>query len=271
MKAKTLMNVRRAIPFVLLAALGTILYMRASEPRKMPLLNPASTSKISPRPLRVSASREFAIRRVYGHSIVRGGVHSVEELKRVIVADPLAAQHYAAFDVTRAYVTRLPHDGFYFLSYQLNHKIYFTSALRLIPGGEEVLTDGQTFILTRCGNEIVNSAHGPVDPKEEPMDLDIVVAEAPAVTGLADGPSTSPASAAPPSESGTPPQSPTVASGGAPPSGGDGGPPPIYFPSLGGGSGTVSQISADDLSRSAEVVLISWGLVVILAWKFLPR
>jgi hypothetical protein len=266
MKIPKALDIERAVVLGLLATAGAILYIRANGPSTLRLPLPQPPAQVSPAAVRVSGPRVSPIRRIYGHSIVPGGIHSVEELKRVIVADPLAARHYAGFDVTKAYVTRLPHDELVFLSYRLNHKIYFTSALRLIRGGEEVLTDGNSYILTRCGNEIVSSFHGPVNAAQEPMDLDIVVAELPAAPPLESGSVLTP-TAVPSAESAAPPDPPS-SDGGAPP-------PVVYLPPVGGAlsssGGTPSQLSADDLDLSAEISLLICGLAAILALRFLDR
>lgn len=275
MKNSKIGNIKRALLLGLVAILGIILYVRANEPRAMPLMHPQTltAAQVSPRAARVSELRVLAMRRVYGHSIVPGGIHSVEELKRAIVADPLAAQHYAGFDVTKAYITRLPHDGLYVLSYRLNHAIYFTSVLRLIHGGEEVLTDGNTYILTRCGNRIASSLSGPVDIAQEPMDLDIVVADLPAAPGSTQGSSLSP-DLIPQADPAPPPSAPSVGNGGTPASGGGVSPPvPIYPVGIAGSptAGTPPQMAADDLDIRTEITLLICGLAAILAWRILAR
>jgi hypothetical protein len=273
MKIPKALDIERAIVLGLLATAGIILYVRANGPRAMPLPLPQAAAQVSLAPVHVSGPRVPAIRRIYGHSIVPGGIHSVEELKRVIVTDPLAARHYAGFDVTKAYITRLPHDELVFLSYRLNHKIYFTSVLRLIRGGEEVLTDGNNYILTRCGNEIVSSFHGPVDAAQEPMDLDIVVAEMPAAQQLEVASVLTPVPV-PPAEPAVPPAPPS-ATPGPPPSDGGVAPPPVYFVPVGSSDpptgGTPVQMAADDLDPPTEITLLICGLAAILAWRFLTR
>jgi hypothetical protein len=280
MKISKVLDIKRAVLLGLWATLGIIVCIRANDPRMIlyfrasyasrttPVTHPKTqtAAPFSPRAMHFSAPREFAIRRVYGHSIVPGGIHSVEELKRAIVADPLTAQHYAGFDVTKAYVTRLPHDGMYFLSYRLNHKIYFTSALRLIRGGEEVLTDGNAYILTRCGNEIALSPLAPVDVSQEPMDLDIIVAELPSTPAPKSGPVSTPLSASSPA-----PPAPAI----SPPGGGDATPPPVFFvPLVGGGPPTAAKPlkgTADDLDTHTEITMLICGLAAILAWRLVAR
>ena len=174
MKFPRALILNRATLLGMTVTLGILVYVRANTPRSMPLLHPNEASHASKEVAHPSALPAPQARRVYGHSIVPGGIHSVEELKRVIVSDPLAAQHYAGFDVSKAYITRFPHDELVFLSYRLNHKIYFTAILRLVKAGEEVLTDGNNYILTRCGNRIMSTYQVDVDVAQEPTDLGVV-------------------------------------------------------------------------------------------------
>jgi hypothetical protein len=110
-----------------------------------------------------SASRE-APRAVYGHSIVKGGIHSVGELLDVIATDPLAAQHYKGFDITRARFVRLDHNIMAYVSYRVDGKgIYWTAKPVLIMAGEEVITDGTNFIRVRCGNMIAFASQLPME------------------------------------------------------------------------------------------------------------
>jgi hypothetical protein len=105
-----------------------------------------------------------APRAVYGHSIVKGGIHSLGELLDVIATDPLAAQHYRGFDITRARFIRLDHDIMAYVSYRVDGKgIYWTSKPVLIMAGEEVITDGTNFIRVRCGNMIAFGSQSPME------------------------------------------------------------------------------------------------------------
>jgi hypothetical protein len=111
----------------------------------------------SPRPLAPA-------RPVYGHSIVKGGIHSLGELLDVIATDPLAAKHYKGFDITHARFFRLDHNIMAYVSYRIDGKgIYWTSKPVLIMAGEEVITDGTNFIRARCGNMIAFASQLPVE------------------------------------------------------------------------------------------------------------
>ena len=125
----------------------------------------------------VSASSRWveSPRAVYGHSIVKGGIHSLGELLNVIATDPLAAQHYKGFDITRARFIRLDHNIMAYISYRVDGKgIYWSSKPELIMAGEEVITDGTNFIRVRCGNMISYAPQSPAE-SDEPTDTDTIV------------------------------------------------------------------------------------------------
>jgi hypothetical protein len=116
-----------------------------------------------------------APRAVYGHSIVKGGIHTLGELLDVIATDPVAAQHYKGFDITRARFFRLDHNIMAYVSYRVDGKgIYWTSKPVLILAGEEVITDGTNFIRVRCGNMIAFASQLPMET-ESATDTDTIV------------------------------------------------------------------------------------------------
>lgn len=111
--------------------------------------------------------------RVYGHALVPGGIHSVDELIALILSDPLLADHYKSFELAQTHFIILDHDVPAYVSYRLAHKIYWTSHQTVIHKGELVITDGSNFIRARCGNRISYIPGFPINPAE-PTDLDIV-------------------------------------------------------------------------------------------------
>jgi len=123
----------------------------------------------------VSSQLVDAPRAVYGHSIVRGGIHSLGQLLDVIARDPLAAQHYKGFDITRARFIRLDHNMMAYVSYRVDGRgIFWTAKPELIMAGEEVITDGKNFIRVRCGNMISYSPQSPVET-DTPTDTNNIV------------------------------------------------------------------------------------------------
>ena len=103
-----------------------------------------------------------------GHAIVKTGVHSVADLYFIILTDPEAARHYAGFNLNNAYLTTLDHTVLAFVSYRVDGKgIFWSSRPELLQAGEEVLTDGVSFIRARCGNRIAFAPQLPVNTNEE--------------------------------------------------------------------------------------------------------
>jgi hypothetical protein len=112
---------------------------------------------------------------VYGHSVVKGGIHTLGELLNVIATDPLAAEHYKGFDISKAHFIRLDHNIMAYVSYRVDGKgIYWSSKPELIMAGEEVITDGTNFIRVRCGNMISYAPQSPAET-DSPTDTNTIV------------------------------------------------------------------------------------------------
>lgn len=93
-------------------------------------------------------------RLVYPYSIVAGGVHNPQQLREVMNTDPVAAAHYSSFDTAKAHVVRLPRDEYAYVSFRVGNNVYWTSHKLKLREGETLLTDGQHYIRTRCGNRV---------------------------------------------------------------------------------------------------------------------
>lgn len=100
--------------------------------------------------------------RLFPYSVIPGGARSAEELKNALLNDPVAAQHYAGFDVAKAHVVRLDQGEAVYVSYRLDDHIYWTSKRLWLRKGEAVLTDGEHEARTRCGNRISETPKQPV-------------------------------------------------------------------------------------------------------------
>ncbi len=109
-------------------------------------------------------------RTLFPYSVIPGGVDSAQELRNALEHDPIAASHYAGFDVSQTHVVRLARDEEMYVSYRLNNRIYWThKRLRLLKG-ETVITDGKNVARTRCGNRLSATAESPVATKQ-PLDM----------------------------------------------------------------------------------------------------
>lgn len=118
------------------------------------------------------SSLHRALRPNYPYSVIPGGAYSPEELRDRVGHDPIIAAHYADFALSKARLVFLAHDQIAFVSYRIGNRILWTTrALRLLKG-ETLLTDGQHYSRTRCGNRLSIEPH-PSTAKsvpEEPID-----------------------------------------------------------------------------------------------------
>ena len=216
---------------------------------------------------RASAS-EPAIRQVsrllYPYSVIPGGVESGQELKDAILRDPVAANHYADFDVAKARVVRLDRDQLAYVSYRLGDRIFWTSKKVKLPKGESVVTDGAHEARTRCGNRVSETPRQPVSPSEPPEALQpsqspqqVSILLPPAI----DFPATPPLDIPP----GPPLAPPTVPPGG-------GVIPPPYFPPVGGGgSPPTTPVVPPPISvpEPGSLEMLGFGIAAILAGGWL--
>jgi hypothetical protein len=102
---------------------------------------------------------------------VKGGVHSVEELREMVARDPALAAHYAGFKYEKARLTRLKKPELVYLSYRMNGKIFWTGKPLKLAAGEPVLTDGVITARTKCGNQISVQKQMAVSPEEPPLQM----------------------------------------------------------------------------------------------------
>ncbi len=102
---------------------------------------------------------------VYPYSIIPGGAASADALRKAIDADPVVRAHYANFDVSRTRVVRLTEPRVAHVSYRIGDDVFWTKRPLLLKAGETLLTDGEHYARTRCGNQLAASP-GPVSPDE---------------------------------------------------------------------------------------------------------
>ena len=188
------------------------------------------------RPAQASANRKPA-RLVYQYSVVPGGVQDVHELSEAVAHDPDVALHYAALDMNRAHLVRLPVDQKMYISYRRNGRILWTKTAHLIRAGEKVITDGKVTARTRCGNRLASKPEGltaPDEPSEAQLNQPVAVAGDPLrlPTPLAER-----SSALLP---------PLVANGPTP---GPGGVPILIGPPIGGGGGSTCETEAQEAAE----------------------
>ena len=162
---------------LLVAVIGWQLSRNARYSRQQGM---AASSSASPLPIGTLATLATpaapgALRPVYGHALVRGGVHSIAELAALLRADSQLADHYKSFDLPKAYIITLDHNAMAYVSYRIEKSIYWTTHPILIQKGEDLITDGTIFIRAACANQIAYAPGIPTSPAE-PQDVGIIVA-----------------------------------------------------------------------------------------------
>jgi hypothetical protein len=137
-----------------------------------------------------------SLRLNYPFSVVPGGVYSPAEI-RYADRSPLVHKHYAGLDLKAARMVQLTADKYQYASYRFEDKIYWTRQKLRIPKGELLLSDGQNYVRSRCGNRLSDLPQPQVSPHEPaasllslpPLDPNILprlaLAEAPPLGELA--------------------------------------------------------------------------------------
>ncbi len=152
-----------AAALVLVASFLTLTAAPPSTRKALPDFSMPSAVQLARAP---AATDDKPLRLVYRNSVVPGGVHSAEELAAVIKRDPIAAAHYANFNVAAAHLIRVEQSRMVHVSYRIGNQIYWTKNKVRLALGEYLLSDGEHLIRARCGNRIADVATGPVLPNE---------------------------------------------------------------------------------------------------------
>ncbi|HEU4373436.1 MAG TPA: PEP-CTERM sorting domain-containing protein, partial [Telluria sp.] len=117
---------------------------------------------------------------VYRNSVLPGGVGSSAELRFALAHDPVAAAHYAGFNVAAARKVQVERSRMAHVSYRIGDKIYWTRKPVRLALGETLLSDGEHLVRGRCGNRIADEPQGPVlqnEPAPEVLEMAYVSAE----------------------------------------------------------------------------------------------
>jgi hypothetical protein len=123
--------------------------------------------KLGERALHISSLRPEAPV-IYPYSIIPGGIHNVEDLRRAIETDPVVAAQYANFDLARFRIIKSRRDEYAYVSFRMGNNVYWTKKRLKVAKGETLITDGAMFGRTRCGNRLSQSAQAPTWSKEPP-------------------------------------------------------------------------------------------------------
>ena len=113
---------------------------------------------------------DAANRPLFPYSVIPGGVQSAGELKNAIAHDPVVAQHYAQFNLSKARRIKVTQDRLVYVSYRIGDGVFWTTRQLRIPRGETLISDGVHLARTRCGNRLSEAPMSPVSPKEPPRE-----------------------------------------------------------------------------------------------------
>jgi hypothetical protein len=131
----------------------------------------ASTDSVEPVAATVKADPP-----VYPYSVIPGGVDSVEALKAAIHRDPVVAEHYREFDLSKARVERLETPQLAHVSYRIGNSVFWTRKQLVLPAGERVISDGTHIARTRCGNQLAATpaTTSAAEPSARELDTPVV-------------------------------------------------------------------------------------------------
>lgn len=114
--------------------------------------------------------------KAYGHSVVPGGIQSVEEFRHYVSTNSALKAWMQGFDWENAHVEQV--CGAVRMTFRRNETIRWTVRTVPLKHCEPVITDGKRAFLMRCGNEI---SWTPREPSEE---IDTAELETPVLTDI---------------------------------------------------------------------------------------
>jgi hypothetical protein len=151
----------------------------AEKPELVRTLLPEMTLARATQAVMPAAENVKPLKLVYRNSVIPGGVHSQSELASALQRDPVAAAHYAGFDVAATRIVRVEQSRLVHVSYRIGDKIYWTKKKVRLALGEILLSDGKHLTRARCGNRIADEPQGPLlDNEPAPEVLDAVFVSA---------------------------------------------------------------------------------------------
>jgi len=109
---------------------------------------------------------EYSRPQIYPYSVVKGGVHSIQELRSAIWRDPIVARHYSNFKLDRARIIKAKAAENFHVSYRIGQEIFWTKKKLRVAKGERFITDGRNIVRTRCANMLSEVPQGRTSPDE---------------------------------------------------------------------------------------------------------
>ena len=205
----------------------------------------------------IAAGRTLQGRPLFPYSVIPGGAVNPQELKTALLHDPVAAAHYADFNLENAHVVRQDADRPMYVSYRLGDRVFWTTKALLIRKGEKLISDGAHEARTRCGNRLSATPVAPVSPEQPPAEV-LAAPEAPIL--FAGNYPPSPGFPLIPPLGGGPG---TSSSPGSPPVGGII-PPPVY-PIVGGVPTSHTPTPPVTVPEPGSGMLLATGLLFLVA------
>jgi hypothetical protein len=164
-----------ALAFFIAAALSALGIMSGRNSRRAKLASALANRAASIKSVLWAPSEDLASnsalpeRRLYPYSVIPGGAENQQELASAVAHDPVVAQHYAEFDVSRAHVIHLDRNLAVYVSYRMGDRVFWTTKRLRIPQGETLITDGVHEARTRCGNRLSETPMTPTSPNQPPV------------------------------------------------------------------------------------------------------
>jgi PEP-CTERM motif-containing protein len=115
----------------------------------------------------------------FRYSVIPGGAHSPEDLRRALRNDDVVRTHYADFKADSARVVVLDRDRLAFVSYRVGDQVFWTRKPVHLRKGETLLSDGTHLARTRCGNRISDDPPKPnaaAEPEESALSAPVLIA-----------------------------------------------------------------------------------------------
>jgi len=108
---------------------------------------------------------------VYPYSVIAGGARGAQELKQAISKDPVVAEHYRSFKRDQTRMVELAAEKTAYVSYRIGNEVFWTKKKLKLVKGEKLITDGENYARTRCGNRISETPEAKTSPEEPSQEI----------------------------------------------------------------------------------------------------
>jgi hypothetical protein len=160
---------KNLILVIVLAVLGLFLFLSSwqfNAPLELELREPVAAAGVPISPDLIATMPPPRRRPEYPYSVISGGAHGPEELRESIRRDRVVAEHFSDFNASRARLVKLDRSFRAHVSYRIGNQVFWTRRKLTLAKDELLLTDGETYARTRCGNQISEDPQEPTSDKE---------------------------------------------------------------------------------------------------------